>query len=300
MSPGSAIVRSLHERHPNCLITIVDIKQPSDSPTQNPTPQYFEASTTSLDDLLRAFRMARPQVIIHTAAIIPPLSERYSRRLEKLVTEVNVEGTRIVLDAARQTGCSALVYTSSCCAVTDDMSVPYANIDERWPVSSVSSIYGESKVCKLGLRIFPPEMTFLGPSRGIGAGSLQPDNAHMRVAPVRLIRQRGYATDSANTRLSRQARDTLGCRGWHQSLGRNLRGECGRCACACCGEFDVLEDCCRGSILHPEQRADTVSRFHSRSLEEFWTRMWQAPFFSYALCLSNSYMVLTFCTSAIP
>jgi hypothetical protein len=139
---------------------------------------------------------------------------------------------------------------------------------------------------------FPPVMTFLGPSRGIGAGSLQPENAHMRVAPVRLIRQRRYATDSANTRLSRQARDTLDCRGWHQSLGRNLRGECGGCACACCGEFDVLEDCCRRSILHPEQRADTLSRFHSRSLEEFWTRMWQAPFF-YTLCLSNSYMVLT-------
>jgi hypothetical protein len=28
--------------------------------------------------------------------------------------------------------------------------------------------------------------------------------------------------------------------------------------------------------------------------------MWQAPFFSYALCLSNLYMVLTFYTSATP
>ena len=129
----------------------MDVKPPSDLPAQNPKPQYFEASTTSPDDLLRVFRTTRPQVIIHTAAIIPPLSERYSRRLEKLVTEVNVEGTRTVLDAARQTGCSALVYTSSCCAVTDDMSVPYINIDERWPVSPVSSIYGESKVRKLGL-----------------------------------------------------------------------------------------------------------------------------------------------------
>jgi sterol-4alpha-carboxylate 3-dehydrogenase (decarboxylating) len=84
--------------------------------------------------------------VIHSAAIIPPLSERYGRRLKKLVFEVNVEGTRHVLDAARQSGCSALVYTSSCCAVMDDMSVSYANIDERWPVSPVSSIYGESKV----------------------------------------------------------------------------------------------------------------------------------------------------------
>jgi len=71
---------------------------------------------------------------------------RYGRRLEKLVKQVNVEGTRHVLDAAREAGCTGLVYTSSCCAVTDDMSKPYANIDERWPPSPQSSIYGESKV----------------------------------------------------------------------------------------------------------------------------------------------------------
>lgn len=95
---------------------------------------------------MKAFQAVRPQVVIHSAAIIPPLNERYGRRLEKLVVEVNVEGTRHALDAARQSGCSAFVYTSSCCAVTDDMSVSYINIDERWPVSPVSSVYGESKV----------------------------------------------------------------------------------------------------------------------------------------------------------
>ena len=144
--PGSAIIRALHEKHPNCLITILDVKPPEDALTENPNFQYIEASTTSPDDLLKAFQAARPEVVIHSAAIIPPLSERYGRRLEKLVFEVNVEGTRHVLNAARQSGCSALVYTSSCCAVTDDMSVSYINIDERWPMSPKSSIYGESKV----------------------------------------------------------------------------------------------------------------------------------------------------------
>jgi sterol-4alpha-carboxylate 3-dehydrogenase (decarboxylating) len=124
----------------------VDVKRPEDSLTQIPNLQYFEASTTSPDDLLQAFQAARPQVVIHSAAIIPPLSERYGRRLEKVVFEVNIAGTRHALDAAQRSGCSAFVYTSSCCAVTDDMSIPYINIDERWPVSPVSSIYGESKV----------------------------------------------------------------------------------------------------------------------------------------------------------
>lgn len=51
-----------------------------------------------------------------------------------------------MVEAARKCGCRAFVYTSSCCAVTDDMSKSYANMDERWPVSQKSSIYGESKV----------------------------------------------------------------------------------------------------------------------------------------------------------
>lgn len=72
--------------------------------------------------------------------------DRYARRLEALVKKINVDGTRHVVEAARLCGCKALVYTSSCCAVTDDMSRPYANIDESWPVSEKSSSYGESKV----------------------------------------------------------------------------------------------------------------------------------------------------------
>lgn len=74
------------------------------------------------------------------------LFDRYARRLAGVVKTVNVGGTRHVVEAARKTGCKALVFTSSCCAVTDDMHKSYANIDERWPVAEKSSIYGESKV----------------------------------------------------------------------------------------------------------------------------------------------------------
>lgn len=154
---GTAIVHALAEKHPECVITIVDTKPPQ-SPSLSSAGKeeeglrenvhYIAASTTSPDDLLRAFQAVRPQVVIHSAGIIPPLSERYSRRLEGLCHEVNVQGTQNALDAAREiAGVEAFVYTSSCCAVTDDMSVSYRNIDEKWPVSAVkSSIYGESKV----------------------------------------------------------------------------------------------------------------------------------------------------------
>lgn len=144
---GTAIVQALLEKHPECLITIVDTKPPTNDLIQCKNVRYLCASTTSLDEVLKAFKAARPQVVIHSAGIVPPLSERYGRRLEKLCLEVNVEGSRSVLDAAQRSGCSALVYTSSCCAVTDDMSVAYKNIDERWPVSPVSSV--SNPVCSL-------------------------------------------------------------------------------------------------------------------------------------------------------
>jgi len=141
---GTAIVNALSKKHPQCLITIVDTKPPTDKLGGN--VRYLTGDTTILDDLVKACKAAQPQVVIHSAAIIPPLSERYGRRLERLVFEVNIEGTRNALDAARNSGCTSFVYTSSCCAVTDDMSESYMNIDERWPVSPKSSIYGESKV----------------------------------------------------------------------------------------------------------------------------------------------------------
>jgi sterol-4alpha-carboxylate 3-dehydrogenase (decarboxylating) len=59
---------------------------------------------------------------------------------------VNVEGTRNMLAAARESGVEAFVYTSSCCCVTDNMSIQYPNIDESWPLSHQSLVYGESKV----------------------------------------------------------------------------------------------------------------------------------------------------------
>jgi sterol-4alpha-carboxylate 3-dehydrogenase (decarboxylating) len=143
---GTAIVRALRERHPRCSITVVDLHQSSDRVGANSRVVFVQADVTSAQSILDALIRSQPEVVIHTAAIIPPLCERYARRMEKEVFRVNVEGTRNTLNAARAAGCVAFVYTSSCTAVTDDVSMDYANIDERWPVAPRSSIYGESKV----------------------------------------------------------------------------------------------------------------------------------------------------------
>ncbi|KIW84214.1 hypothetical protein Z517_03463 [Fonsecaea pedrosoi CBS 271.37] len=153
---GSAIVRSLQEFHPDWHVWILDRHE--DPRQGNPDARddeldllrgckydYVQADITNQGGVMDALAMIDADAVIHSAGIVPSLSERYARRLEALVKAVNVEGTRHMVEAARRSRCKAFVYTSSCCAVIDDMSQPYANIDERWPVAPKSSIYGESK-----------------------------------------------------------------------------------------------------------------------------------------------------------
>jgi sterol-4alpha-carboxylate 3-dehydrogenase (decarboxylating) len=142
---GRAIVRALREEHPECAITIVDLQTHANGLGADYKTLFIQGDVTSYESILDAVLRCQPEVVIHTAGIVPPLGERYARRMEKEVFHVNVKGTRNTLDAAIEAGCAAFVYTSSCTAVTDDVSMPYANIDERWPTAYHSSIYGESK-----------------------------------------------------------------------------------------------------------------------------------------------------------
>jgi sterol-4alpha-carboxylate 3-dehydrogenase (decarboxylating) len=143
---GRAIVRALREKHPNCSIVVADTQPPSNNIAAEPNVSFTETDVISPQSIEDAILLHRPQVVIHAAGIVPPLAERYARRMEKEVIRVNVKGTRNTLRAAKTAGCRAFVYTSSCTAVTDDVTMDYANIDERWPVAITSSIYGESKV----------------------------------------------------------------------------------------------------------------------------------------------------------
>ncbi|KAJ5337759.1 hypothetical protein N7452_004487 [Penicillium brevicompactum] len=130
---GSAIVRALAEKHPDA-----DHVLPSGI-------AYLQVDITSHESLKKAFETVNPDVVVHTAGIIPGLAERFRRRLEAEVWKVNVEGTRNMLDECKRANVEAFVYTSSCCVVTDDTLNSYLNIDEGWPSSPKSTIYGESK-----------------------------------------------------------------------------------------------------------------------------------------------------------
>ncbi|KAJ5641666.1 hypothetical protein N7490_005666 [Penicillium lividum] len=142
---GSATVRALAEKHPCCAITVIDRSPPRPQHALPKGIACMQVDVTSASEVSKAFEKVQPDIVIHTAGIIPALADRFDRRLEKEVWKTNVVGTQIMLDAATENGADAFIYTSTCCVVTDDMRSSYANIDERWPTSPNSLIYGESK-----------------------------------------------------------------------------------------------------------------------------------------------------------
>lgn len=140
---GSAIVDASQEQHPEWKLTVVDLNLPSNA---KEGVDYVVCDITKEEEIVNAAEKAKPTVVIHTAGIVLPLSVRYTRKARDRVFAINVEGTRRVLAAAKAAGAEAFVFTSSCCCVTDDFSYQYANVDDTWPTSSRSLVYGESKV----------------------------------------------------------------------------------------------------------------------------------------------------------
>lgn len=140
---GSHIVDAVLEQHPEWKVTVLDKTPPTVSTL---TAVYEVGDVTDVACVNAIVDKVRPDVIIHAAGLVPELAGRYGREQEARVFDVNVNGTRNMLVAAKNAGVGAFVWTGSCCAVTDDMRYQYANIDERWPVSRHSLIYGESKV----------------------------------------------------------------------------------------------------------------------------------------------------------
>lgn len=143
---GAATVRSLADQHPGCAITILDVSPPRPQHVLPEEIEFVQVDVASMTEVRKALQAVKPDVVIHTAGIVPALADRFARRLERDVWRTNVQGTKNMLDAAAECGVKAFIYTSSCCVTTDDMRFPYPNINEEWPTSSTSLIYGESKV----------------------------------------------------------------------------------------------------------------------------------------------------------
>ena len=139
---GSAIIDAVQEKHPQWKVSVLDLQMLSHPRS---SVHYERGDITLPADVERIVHLVRPTAIIHSAGFIPELASRYNRKARNRAFSVNVEGTRNVLTIAKSAGVEVLVWTGSCTAVTDDVRFEYPNIDESWPTSSRSLVYGESK-----------------------------------------------------------------------------------------------------------------------------------------------------------
>ncbi|KAL8756042.1 MAG: hypothetical protein Q9199_003216 [Rusavskia elegans] len=139
---GSAVVAALRAQHPEWKLSVLDLQEPIEPQLQ---VKYWICDITNQTEVETLIAKIKPAGIIHTAGVVPDLKDRYGREARESIFRVNIDGTRNVVTAARINGVKALVWTGSCTAVTDDFSQQYPNIDESWPTSSQSLIYGESK-----------------------------------------------------------------------------------------------------------------------------------------------------------
>lgn len=172
---GSRIVQHIHEKYPQCLITTLDKHSPATEEIR-PNVKHICADITSAASIQEIFATIRPEGVIHSASLVPSLADRYGRRIQSLVTEVNVQGTLNVLQAAQRAGVKALVYTSSCTAVTDHLGRSHANVDESWPTvqPGEGSMYGESKAQAEALVCAANDMTQNDTKTSLKTCSLRP------------------------------------------------------------------------------------------------------------------------------
>lgn len=119
---ASQILR-LFSQHGCKQLHSVDLRQPS-CPLDG--VEYHTGDLTDLEAMRRIFQHARPDVVIHTAS---PKFDTPNRILYK----VNVEGTKTLIQVAKEVGTRSFVYTSSA-SVISDAKTDLKNADESFPV----------------------------------------------------------------------------------------------------------------------------------------------------------------------
>lgn len=143
---GAAVTRALIEQHPGFRITRLDIRE-SIANTTSAASEFIKADVRNYGQVSEAFERVRPDIVVHTAGIVPKGAARYDHHGREAVHDLNVHGTANVLEASKASGVRAIIYTSTVCVITDDYRHNYPNYDETVPYPKSSLTYGETKVC---------------------------------------------------------------------------------------------------------------------------------------------------------
>ncbi|KAK3713449.1 erg26, C-3 sterol dehydrogenase [Vermiconidia calcicola] len=121
---GNHIVKLLSRRKACSKLTVLDIQTPA-----NPVPgvDYQNGDLTDYDAMLPLFQKLRPDAVVHTA------SPNHFNRSKEMMYKVNVDGTRVMVRVAQESGVKAFVYTSSASVIHDTKS-DLINADETYPL----------------------------------------------------------------------------------------------------------------------------------------------------------------------
>lgn len=141
---GFAIAEYLQSHHPTTKIHILDLSTPSNL---SQTITYHTGNITDASTISSLFSLIKPEIVFHTAGLIPSIAARLGLNTEKDFLEVNLEGTRIVLEEAKRIGVKAFVYTSSADVVKGNSWQDLKGVNEDIPIpKEFDSAYGKSKV----------------------------------------------------------------------------------------------------------------------------------------------------------
>jgi sterol-4alpha-carboxylate 3-dehydrogenase (decarboxylating) len=145
---GGWIVKQLAEQHPEFRLTIIDIERRKTWTPPRDDIGFIQADVTQEDQVRIALERAQPSVVIHAAGVVPTGNDRYTptQRVRNNCYNINVNGTRHVLEAAKAVGAKHFILTSSVTIVSDDVDHNYPNMDESVPTGQASLVYGYLKV----------------------------------------------------------------------------------------------------------------------------------------------------------
>lgn len=143
---GNGIVRALLESHPKWRVSVLDQRAPKVDIAAR-LEHFFKVDITSAESVNQLFADYTPDLVVHTAGIVPARRFRYSTKKAdwERVKAINYSGTRHILDATIASGCKNFVYTSSCTVAADDLKHDYYYMDESVPLGFATLHYGKSK-----------------------------------------------------------------------------------------------------------------------------------------------------------
>lgn len=147
---GTAIIKYLQSKHPAAIIHVLDLElPPADSPQSIANVLYHSGNVTDETTVHKVLESVKPNVVFHTAGLIPQIALRLGRDNEESYMEVNVEGTRVVLEESQKVGSvKAFVYTSSADVVKGLSWLDLDGVNEETLIpKKFDSPYPKSKVC---------------------------------------------------------------------------------------------------------------------------------------------------------